>query len=114
MEKVYIAMLVLRIKITNEEYLYYTLGPMIGTLSNGIFTNALSNKKYFKMTNRIMRITKSNLAYYNLIELEDYKSRFPNDKNLNKLVNLYIEYYKDTKYYLYLDKVKGHIVIPIK
>ena len=37
MKKVYMAMLVLRERITSQDYFYHTLGTMIGTLDNDFF-----------------------------------------------------------------------------
>ncbi len=111
-KKVYLAMAVLRNQLGEQDYFYYTVGPMIGTIEGPFFINHFG-KKYPKMTSRIMGINKSRFAYYNEIEVTKLQSYFSEEDDFQEIVKRYIEYYQGITYYVYLEKPRGHFVLPV-
>ncbi len=105
-------MAVLRNKVGDQDYFYHTVGPMLGVIEGEFFINHFG-KKYPKMTSRIMSVNKSRLAYYNAIEVTKLKNYFKEEDDFQEIVKRYIAYYQDITYYVYLEKKKGHVVIPV-
>lgn len=110
-KNLYLAMLVCRNKLSKQDYFYTIVGPMLGTLENGIFIDS-HDKKYHKMTDRIMQCTKNRFAYYNLISLYDFMHYYVGEKPLEEVIKDYVDFHKNTTYYVYLEKTKGHFVLP--
>lgn len=111
MKGIYLSTLVVKNCVGKNEFIYHTLGPMLGTLTeDGIFINNY-DRLFYSMDN--IKLAKSNIRYgfYNLIELDKFKSQYKRNFSLETLIKKYNTQYKDISYYVYFKDETDFFII---